>query len=164
MKSQLEIERKFLIAIPDILLLESQPDCVKVQITQTYLGNNTRIRRWEQDGRISYIKTVKKKISEMTRLETEGEISEDEYIELLKSSDQSRRHINKLRYRFPYENRLLEIDIFDFWSDRAFLEIELEKENGAFAIPPFIKVIKEVTLDKRYRNSALAREIPYDEI
>ena len=36
------------------------------------------------------------------------------------------------------------------------MEVELENEAQEFPIPEFVSVIREVTSDKRYRNSALA--------
>ena len=40
------------------------------------------------------------------------------------------------------------------------MEIELDSEQREVALPPFIKVIKEVTEDGRYTNAALAKEVP----
>lgn len=164
MSNGLEIERKFLIAYPDTALLDSLRDCSKVEIEQTYLSDRSRVRKWCENGKTVYIKTVKEKISEITRIETEGEIEKAEYERLLLLRDESRVTIKKTRYRYPYLGKIVEIDLFPFWSDRAFLEVELNNEDEEFSIPPFIEVIREVTEDKRYRNSALAKEIPYDEI
>ena len=164
MSNGLEIERKFLIAYPDTALLDSLRDCSKVEIEQTYLSDRSRVRKWCENGKTVYIKTVKEKISEITRIETEGEIEKAEYERLLLLRDESRVTIKKTRYRYPYLGKIVEIDLFPFWSDRAFLEVELNSEDEEFSIPPFIEVIREVTEDKRYRNSALAKEIPYDEI
>ncbi len=163
-KTHLEIERKFLIIFPDINLLDRLENCSKIEIEQTYLKDRARIRKWTDNGKITYIKTVKNKINELIRIETENEISKKEYEQLLKSADPDRKPISKIRYRYPYMNKVIEIDVFPFWSDRAFLEVELESENDTFSLPDFVSVIKEVTEDKRYRNSALAFEIPYDEI
>lgn len=162
--NNLEIERKFLIRFPDTEYLESVENCKKVEIDQTYLKDRTRIRRWVEYGNTLYIKTFKEKINELVRIERESEITKSEYDSLLLNKDPERNTISKTRYRFPYSDKLIEIDIFPFWSDRAFLEIELESENDSFEIPPFIDVIKEVTFDKRYRNSALAKEIPNEKI
>ena len=76
----------------------------------------------------------------------------------------STKTIEKTRYAVPFNDFIIEIDVFDFWSDRAFAEIELKSEDEQFVLPDFIKVIKEVTFDKRYRNSALSRKIVRDEI
>ena len=59
-------------------------------------------------------------------------------------------------------NHFFEIDIYPFWRDKAVMEIELSSEDEDFEIPHEIKVIKEVTGDKRYKNASLAIEIPRD--
>ena len=142
--NNLEIERKFLIRFPDTNLLESLADCKKVIIDQTYLKNRTRIRRWTEDCKTVYIKTFKEKITELVRIERENEINKSEYDALMLEKDPERNTISKIRYRFPFKDKLMEIDIFPFWNDRAFLEIELESENDSFEIPAFIELIKEV--------------------
>lgn len=57
-----------------------------------------------------------------------------------------------------------EVDVFPFWQDRAFCEVELPDEATVVTLPEFLDVIREVTEDKRYTNLALAREIPMEEI
>ncbi len=154
-----EIERKFLIKYPDTTLLLNNPLCRVLKMEQTYLKNGTRVRKIEENGKVSYIKTVKKHITHIKREEKEWEIGEEEYIKDLQDKAEGTNTIKKTRYTFPFKRVILEIDIFSFWSDRAFLEIELESEEQKFLLPDFLEVIKEVTFDKRYNNSSLAREI-----
>ena len=52
--------------------------------------------------------------------------------------------------------KYIEIDVFPFWKDKAYLEIELISEDEKVEIPPFIEIIKEVTQDKRYTNKSIA--------
>lgn len=59
---------------------------------------------------------------------------------------------------------MFEIDVYPFWTDRAIMEIELDDEGQDILFPPFIEIISEVTSDKRYTNSSLARHVPYDSI
>ena len=162
-KSGYEIERKFLISMPSLLWLDSVAKR-KLKISQTYLlsdeTENARVRHIEENGSSSYVHTVKKKISMIKRLETEREICKEEYDGLLTEKDPSRRTIQKIRYCVPNEGHLLEIDIFPFWDDKAYLEVELSSEEENFALPPEICVLKEVTEDKRYTNAALAKELP----
>ena len=44
------------------------------------------------------------------------------------------------------------------------LEIELESEEEAAMIPEWVRVIREVTSDFRYKNVSLAARVPMDEI
>jgi CYTH domain-containing protein len=167
-KNPLEIERKFLIRYPDVELLDIL--CFsKSQITQTYLINtdresSSRIRMRNYNGRLEYTKTEKKRVSDMTRIENEENISVEEYDRLLKSADPALNTIYKTRWCVSYNGLIFEIDAFPFWKDRAALEIELESEEQEIRLPEYIDVIKEVTSDRRYTNRALAREVPYDDI
>ncbi len=161
MNNGLEIERKFLIKYPDISKFENSR---KAEIEQTYLRDRSRIRKWCEDGNITYILTKKEKITELTRIERECVLSEAEYKSLLINREPETKTVSKTRYTFPFGSKILEVDIFPFWSDRAFLEIELESENEEFSIPDFLEIIKEVSEDRRYRNFALAKEIITEEI
>lgn len=163
-KNGLEIERKFLIEYPDCNFLLSLEKLRVLNITQTYLLDDSRIRAIEENGETTYIKTVKKHITELVREEREWEISEEEYFSLLKNKKQGTNTIEKTRYAVEIGGTVYEIDVFGFWNDRAFLEIELEDENQQIEIPDFIKVIKEVTFDSRYKNYSLAKEIVTEKI
>ena len=155
-----EIERRFLIAMPDRGMLESFPGASRLDMTQTYLkcgeGDSRRVRKSSSGRSIIYTLTSKKHITNIRRIEDEKEVSRSEYESLLSEADPDKRSIIKTRYRIPYEGNMLEIDIYSFWDDRATLEIELESEDARYVIPPWINVIKEVTEDPRYTNSSLA--------
>lgn len=157
----LEIERKFLIEYPDIDWLENNPCCNRVEITQTYLKSDrdeeVRVRKRFEKGESAYFHTVKKRVSDVKRIEIENPISEREYLGLLKEADETMRPILKTRYVFEYNNHVFEIDVYPFWNDRAIAEIELDDENEEIVFPNEIKVIKEVTDDKAYKNSSLAK-------
>ena len=128
-----EVERKFLIEYPDIALLQSLENCQRVEIIQTYLtskdGEEVRVRQRGCDGSYIYFKT-----------------------------DTSKRQIRKDRYCLTYRNQYFEIDVYPFWTDKAIAEIELSNETDPIFFPDYIKVIKEVTEDLSYKNSALAKE------
>ena len=164
----IETERKFLIRMPDISLLRSFQGVRVKDILQTYLvserGKNSRLRRVCEGGKVSYIKTVKQRISVLSAYEDECEISEEQYERELENADKTKSDIVKTRYCIPYADHIIEIDIYPFWSDRAILEVELESENESFSLPDYISVVKEVSDDKRYKNTKLAESVPFDEI
>lgn len=165
----LEIERKFLIEYPGAELLENNPFCKGVEIVQSYIkpkdGKKSRARRRGKNGNYIYFKTVKKRITDIKRLEIEERISEEEYNALLADSDPKRQPISKTRYCLCYDNQYFEIDVFPQWADRALLEIELSDENTEIRFPKDIRIIKEVTEDPRYKNSSLAKDgFPMDEL
>ena len=157
----LEIERKFLIEYPDIAMLENDPNCRRVEIVQTYLKSKAeeevRIRRRGNGGSFIYYKTVKRRVSDVKRIEIEERLSQSEYELLMNEADPARRQICKTRYCLTYEGQYFEIDVFPFWNDRAIAEIELSDENDAVRFPDFLKVIKEVTDDELYKNASLAK-------
>lgn len=157
----LEIERKYLIEYPDVSALESNPNCRRVEIIQTYLksadGEEVRVRQRGENGNYLYYKTIKRKLDGVKRVEIESRLSKDEYLALLMDADTNKRQIRKTRYCLTYQNQYFEIDVYPFWQDRAIMEIELASEDEKITFPSFIKVIKEVTLDDAYKNSSLAK-------
>jgi len=158
-----EIERKFLIEMPDLEYLESLPNCEKVQIVQTYLKSSDdeeiRIRQRGKDNSFTYSKTKKIIISNLKRIEVEERLTQEEYISELLNADPERGQIIKTRYCLVYNSQYFEIDIYPFWKDKAIVEIELSNEKDKIDLPPFINVIDEVTDDFKYKNSEIAKQI-----
>ena len=140
-----EIELKYLIRYPDIKTLQAQKGVEQWEIVQMYLtvpgpGETRRIRQVVSGGEIKYYKTFKRRLSNMSNEEDEGEI------------------------RIPYQGHVLEFDIYPFWTDRAILEIELEHENEGAALPEYVRVIRDVSADYRYKNRQLAENVVMEEI
>ena len=122
-------------------------------------GENEEVRDRQRGANGSYIyfKTIKKKITDTTRIEIEERLSQAEYLKLLMEADTSMHQIRKTRYCLTYNSQYFEIDIYPFWKDQAIVEIELLNEKEEIQMPKFLKVIKEVTDDKSYKNASLAR-------
>lgn len=163
-----EIERKYLILPPDEARLLAAPGCEVWQIEQIYLdrapGIPDRIRRVTENGAARWYKTSKHRLSDTVCEEEEARISEEEYAKYRESATPTLRPIVKTRYRVPYAGRTLEVDVYPFWTDRAILEIELEREDEPVRIPDWLRVVREVTGDRRYKNIQLAGEVPMDPI
>ena len=161
MKENFEIERKFLIEYPS---QEALGGAEYAEITQTYLtapkNEERRVRRIKKGSNVIYFKTSKKRVSDVKRIEEEQEITESEYLTLLKDADPKKHTIKKTRYLVPFDGRVFEIDVYPFWGDKAIAEVELKDENEDIIFPDFIKIIKEVTDDSRYKNAALSENIP----
>ena len=156
----LEIERKYLIRYPNLDLLD-RICSGKAIISQTYLksekGLSRRVRKRRIGEKTEYWYTEKEKLSDLTRIEREHEISEQEYEEFLKEALEHARTIHKIRYFLPAGELCFEIDIFPEWDDRAFAEVELDDEKREITFPDCLDLIKEVTGDKRYTNASLAK-------
>ncbi len=161
MSTPLEIERKYLIAYPDVTWLESRPDVKKSDITQTYLsspdGSEVRVRRREENGVVTYYRTEKRAVTAVVREEDERVITEAEYEAALALADPTKRPLRKTRYVLPYRGLGIEIDVYPFWDDKAIAEVELDSEDTPVVFPPEVKVIREVTGETAYKNSTLAR-------
>ena len=167
-QKHIEIERKFLIRMPELSLLKKVYGVRIKNITQTYLktadGSTARVRKIEENNKITFVKTVKNKISDLSHYEDEHEINEAQYQEELKAADDKKLPIIKTRYAFPFDLHTVEIDVYPFWQDRAILEIEMQSEDEEISIPSFIEVKKEVTENAKYKNTNLALRVPMDEI
>jgi CYTH domain-containing protein len=164
-----EIERKYLIRYPDVKTLKAQKGVQQWEIVQIYLtvsgpGETRRIRQVVSGGEIKYYKTFKKRLTDLSNEEDEGEIDQLEYIHLCQEQQPGCKPVGKTRYRIPYEGHILEFDIYPFWDDRAILEIELEHENEGAAIPEYVRIIRDVSADPAYKNRSLAENVIYEEI
>ena len=158
---QIEIERKFLIAMPS-KAVKTKCDPV-YEMVQTYLAvkdRSARVRKRTCAGKTTYIYTEKKHIDAMSCEETEREVDGAEYEALLRKADPTCRPIYKTRYIYKYEGQTFEIDVYPFWDKQAVMEIELERADSAVSFPPDITILAEVTTDGAYKNHALSRRIP----
>lgn len=156
-----EIERKYLIEYPDTAVLKEKSGGCVFEITQTYLESTEqcerRVRKRKSSDVVEYFYTEKRKITSIKRQEDEKIITELQYIELLKQADTQKNTLCKTRYCIGHENKMLEIDVYPFWQDKAIMETELLSEEEKVSFPDFIKVIKEVTDDIEFKNSSLAK-------
>lgn len=163
-----ETERRYLIAYPRVETLLSMPGVQIWHIVQTYLCAEkevtARVRRVEENGCVRYIHTEKRRISSISSYETERELNEKEYEQLLKTADRRLRPVQKTRYRIPYGELFWEIDVYPFWHDRAILEIELPTEDIQPPLPAWITVLREISGEKKYANRALAETVPTEKI
>ena len=157
MKSGLEIERKFLVKMPDLKKL----NLIKlVDIRQTYLsdgekGSQRRVRKISCGNKVSMTYTEKNFLSPVVREETERTINSDEYNLLLKDAKNT-APVEKKRAVFLYENQKFELDIYPFSQKYAILELELENPEQKIYFPSYVNVVKEVTGDRNYSNITLA--------
>jgi len=165
--NNMEIERKFLIKYPEREFLNGISDWTEIE--QTYLlcsehGGRMRVRKRGKNGNWVYTKTEKKHITDISRVEIESEISEEEYEVLLKQIDPERATVHKTRYCYTYSGQMFEIDVYPFWSDKAVMELELESEDQTIVFPDTITVIEELTDNKEYTNASIAKKLRNHEL
>lgn len=156
--NNIELEKKYLIEYPNINDLEKYNPFLS-EISQTYLLSSLgshRIRERITNGVSTYFETLKIRIAGDRAEEYESIISRQDYDELMKNADPNKNTIVKKRYCFLYDGQYFELDLFPFWSDKAFLELELSSEDESINLPPEIKLIKDVSNDSKYKNNYLA--------
>ena len=158
MSKGLEIERKFLVELPDLDSLDVKR---KIAITQTYLsrGKNDsqrRVRRIDENGKVRYTYTEKVFLTAVTREENEYEITENEYRDLLGQADTKLSPVEKVRYCFDYHDQLFELDTYPFSGKLAIMELELSSPEQKIDFPDNVHVIRDVSSDAKYSNAALA--------
>ena len=95
----LEIERKFLIALPDAALL-GKKSVKRLAIAQVYLragtsGAGRRIRRARCGDETRYYYTEKTRVTAVTRIEREHEITAAEFEALLSERDEALRTVER---------------------------------------------------------------------
>ena len=164
----LEIERKYIIFMPDRAALDAMAG-EKWEVRQTYLTGtpeqgSRRVRRIRDKAGERWFYSEKIRLSAITRIEREREIGPEEAAALLTEADGEKRPIEKTRWRIPYAGKLIEIDVFPFWEHQAFCEVELEREDEAFTLPDWVRVFREVSAENRYNNNNLARNVPEEEV
>lgn len=169
MGNKLEIERKFLVKPPTSwsALSEIFDDLVDIKrITQTYLepkGDepSARVRKTVKgltdDTDIVYEFNQKKFVEHGVHEEKECEITKSQYEKALKKPCPGKGAVEKTRFVFKYNDQVFELDVFKGpLRGLAILEIELKNKKDTVELPPFLKVIKEVTDDKRFTNFNLS--------
>lgn len=158
-----EIERKFLVELPDRAIL---PHHARVPIIQHYLkkkkGETRRVRARGEVGARLYTETRKMRATGLSCSETERVITRVEHHHLVMAAlDHGRQPIEKYRHCFVFENQYFELDVFKRPRiSCAMLEIELLSEEEEVILPPFLKVIREVSTDPAWKNSSIAKHAP----
>ena len=163
MKNQLEIERKYIIKMPDFKELSLQKDYTADSITQIYLSSENathRVRRRSGDGGTVYTENIKIRVDSMSAIEKEREITEAEFLTLVSDQKPGTRAIEKVRHCFEFENQIFEIDVYPQWHKTAIMETELDSREKTVAMPPFIHVVREVTGIREYSNAAMSYSFP----
>ena len=154
-----EIERKFLVEMPDLERLEKLPGCRRVEIEQAYLPTTNdeklRIRKWVEDGQAIYYKTRRRRVNGR-RLEVEERLTQRSYMEMMEEAGAALQLLRKTRYSIPYQGQQFQLNVYPFWTDQAIVKIELNEENAQVQLPPELTLIREVTGEREYKDYTLA--------
>ncbi len=161
---KIETERKLIIKIPPIEKLKSCGGFTESRITQIYLADPAathRIRKREySDGKVEYTENIKHRISSMSSIEDEREISKAEFLSLAEQRDERTQPLFKIRRTVDYRGFVLELDFYEKWLRTCVMEIELPGEEVSLALPDFIEVVRDVTGMREYSNHSMSRAFP----
>ena len=164
MSVPVEIERKYVVRMPDVASLSACDGYTVSEIEQTYLesdeGVTHRVRARRYGGATVYTETKKVRIDDMSSYEDERELSETEYLALLECRKQGTVTLKKTRHTFLFGAQTFEVDVYPEWTESAILETELESREAVISFPDFIEVIAEVTGQKCYSNAAMSHKFP----
>lgn len=155
----IEEERKFEVEITGTL----PDDCIQNDILQTYLQSDAdteiRLRRRGWDGKYVYVHTTKKRLSPTEELVTERQINNSLYEMMLSLANPACHPIHKHRQSFIWQGQYFEIDSYkDRLEGLTILETKGIEKGEPVNVPPFIRVVKEVTGNHDYYNCNLAKK------
>jgi Uncharacterized protein conserved in bacteria len=160
----LEIEKKFLVRMPDLNRLAELYNLNCSHIIQTYIKGSKpdteyRVRKRGQQGSYTYYLTEKRKISGLARVEVEKKISRSQYETHLRNAIPGWSPIEKTRFCFVANDLSYELDIYPFSDGFAILEVEVatEEDSTKVVVPEGIEMIADVTENARFKNSTLAK-------
>ncbi len=138
------------------------PNAVQSEIIQTYLVADpdceVRLRRriW-QGGKTVNVHTTKKHLPNHEEIETERQVSDALYESLLAQADPYRHTIHKLRKSFIWEGQYFELDQYlDRLNGLVILETKGITQGESVKLPPYIKVVEDITGRKQYYNYTLS--------
>ena len=154
----MEIERKFLIF--DITeIKEHLIEYKHKYIVQNYLYKDmfTAIRKRLiiEDGKGTYIYTIKTNKTGYSVNEIEQQITQEEYYNI--KNNPNNTEICKTRYIIPYKNYKIELDIFEGeYKDLIFAEVEFLNEKEAFEFDKIIPDWFGIEISNYITNSDMA--------
>lgn len=160
----IEIERKYVIRMPDLAVIKVMDGYTVSKIEQTYLESEPQVthrvrKRVYKDG-VKYTETKKVRIDKISSYEDERQIDEAEYERLLDRIKAGSRTLIKTRHTFLFSGQTFEVDVYPEWKESCILETELPSRDKEILMPSFIEIIKEVSGDKRYTNASMSQEFP----
>ena len=110
----------------------------------------------KNDSFIYYHET--KLMQNQERIVKKRQITAREYIELLEQRDSTKKVVKKLRQCFIYDQQYFMVDTFLNVKGFPFsiMRIETTREAQQIKIPPFVKVLREVTEEDIYETRMIS--------
>lgn len=151
-------ECKYIVEVTDEL-----PSTIDSEITQTYLVADpdceVRLRRRRLNGQTLNIHTTTRTLSPKEKIVTERQVSNQLYESLLQQADPYRSTIRKYRRSFIWQGQHFELDTYsEPHSGLVILETKGMSCHADVKMPPFLRVIRNITGDETYYNFNLAKK------
>lgn len=166
---ELEIERKFLLK----RLPQRDPD-ERIFIHQYYclidgIWERARSMDYEIEGKLKYVHTIKKTVSEDytaagANIEIEKEITKEDFENFRKECylpENNSKYITKTRHLYIHGDRTWEVDMFHEECRLIIAEVEIPTIEYSLRVPKYISKnsIYEVTGMKEFSNRSISFKI-----
>lgn len=158
-KRNVKNQRKYLVDLSLTDLKYISEISSPVYIEQVYLNTNSneekRLRKTIIDSSPLYELTIYEYLEDGRKvLKSSKKLDDKMYNELLSFKIEGSKVISKYRLYFSYQETYMYLDLFEdesLNSDHAILEINVT-DNENIVIPPFLKVVEEVSNNHRFDN------------
>ena len=157
---------KYLVEFDDDMLekIKTKQNYSNMHIEQYYLiatdGIERRIRKRVRNDNELYSYSEAKYLSTNERIKSDKVLSSRQYYDYSSEIDKNLKPINKERHSFIDDGLFYKLDIFDFDKSKGILSVQVG-EGQDIKLPDYVKVIKDVTNDKNYKNYYLAQSQKY---
>ena len=116
-----------------------------------------RLRRRDWNGKVVNVHTTKKKVSGHEEIITERQVPNALYESLMQQADSYRQTIHKNRKSFIWKGQYFELDTYlNLPEPLTILETKGITEDEDVRFPPFVRVLADITCNKKYYNYTLA--------
>lgn len=159
------LTRKYLLATDKTNPEINVPAGVKketFQIEETFMttqvGTANILRKVGKNDAFTYSHEMRYEISG-EKIQKKRQITAREYIELSESTDTTKKKIIKQRQCFIYERQYFMVETFmNLEYNPSILRVETTTERNKDKLPPFLKIIREVTNEDTYETWFMAEE------
>jgi CYTH domain-containing protein/predicted ATPase len=159
----IEKEDKFLVDASEPIIIPvrfHESRIVQDYLTAPDMREEYRVRsRTDREGTTFYF-TRKRYVAPGDRIEIERMVTGREYASLLTLRDYRLQTIEKRRLCFFWKGQFFELDLFErpeHEKGLVLLEAERTDRTPTLELPPFIRVVRNVTGEKRYSNQEIAK-------
>jgi CYTH domain-containing protein len=102
------------------------------------------------------------------KIQKKRQITAREYIELCENTDITKKKIIKTRQCFIYDRQYFMVETFlNLENHPSIIRVESTTEKSKTKLPPFLKIVREVTNDNAYETWMMANqdyEMPEDDV